>query len=98
MSKSHCDAPATDLLAFAGSTRFSTVLADPPWRFINRTGKMAPEHRRLSRYGTMTVEEIARLPVSQIVNPTARPQRSASGRSAGFERLGLPLQVKYRLA
>lgn len=71
MSKSHCDAPATDLLAFAGSTRFSTVLADPPWRFINRTGKMAPEHRRLSRYGTMTVEEIARLPVSQIVNPTA---------------------------
>lgn len=70
-SSSNCDKPATDLLAFAGSSRFSTVLADPPWRFINRTGKMAPEHRRLSRYGTMTVEEIAGLPVSKIVNPTA---------------------------
>lgn len=65
------DEPAADLLALAGSRRFSTVLADPPWRFINRTGKMAPEHRRLSRYGTMTVEEIAGLPVRKIVNPTA---------------------------
>lgn len=68
---SDCDEPAADLLTFAGSKRFSTILADPPWRFINRTGKMAPEHRRLSRYGTMTVEEIAGLPVSEIVNPTA---------------------------
>ena len=40
--------------------QFATVLADPPWRFVNRTGKVAPEHRRLSRYETMTVEEIAR--------------------------------------
>jgi hypothetical protein len=44
----------------------ATVLADPPWRFVNRTGKMAPEHRRLSRYGTLTVEEIASLPVQKI--------------------------------
>ncbi len=44
--------------------RFSTILADPPWRFQNRTGKVAPEHRRLSRYRTMTVEEICHLPVS----------------------------------
>lgn len=56
-----------DLLKFAGRQRFQTVLADPPWRFQNRTGKMAPEHRRLSRYGTMTVEEICALPVGQIV-------------------------------
>jgi hypothetical protein len=28
---------------------FRTVLADPPWRFTNRTGKVAPEHRRLDR-------------------------------------------------
>ena len=34
--------------------RFGTVLADPPWRFVNRTGKVAPEHRRLARYQTMT--------------------------------------------
>ena len=28
---------------------FSTILSDPPWRFDNRTGKLAPEHRRLRR-------------------------------------------------
>jgi N6-adenosine-specific RNA methylase IME4 len=66
----HVD-PSAELLAFAGSNRFATLLADPPWRFINRTGKMAPEHRRLSRYGTMTVSEIAALPVDQIIGPTA---------------------------
>lgn len=43
--------------------RFSTVLIDPPWRFQNRTGKMAPEHKRLHRYPTMSFEEIAALPV-----------------------------------
>lgn len=46
--------------------RFGTILADPPWRFSNRTGKMAPEHRRLSRYSTMSNQEIMELPVSQI--------------------------------
>jgi len=40
-----------DLLRFAYGRRFATILADPPWRFANRTGKMAPEHKRLSRYG-----------------------------------------------
>jgi N6-adenosine-specific RNA methylase IME4 len=60
-----------NLLRFAGTTKFSTVLADPPWRFINRTGKMAPEHRRLSRYDTMSVEEIAALPVANIAADTA---------------------------
>jgi N6-adenosine-specific RNA methylase IME4 len=63
--------PADDLLAFAGSKRFATILADPPWRFSNRTGKMAPEHRRLSRYSTMSVEDIAALPVAKILTPTA---------------------------
>lgn len=43
---------------------FGTALADPPWRFTNRTGKVAPEHRRLSRYDTMTVEEICALPIA----------------------------------
>jgi N6-adenosine-specific RNA methylase IME4 len=46
--------------------RFATLLADPPWRFINRTGKVAPEHRRLSRYDTLSVEEICALPVPDI--------------------------------
>jgi N6-adenosine-specific RNA methylase IME4 len=63
--------PAPDLLAFARDRKFATLLADPPWRFLNRTGKMAPEHRRLSRYGTLTVAEIAALPVSQILLSTA---------------------------
>lgn len=45
---------------------FSTVLADPPWRFVNRTGKVAPEHRRLSRYDTLTTNEIAGLPVADV--------------------------------
>ena len=44
--------------------QFSTVLADPPWRFQNRTGKVAPEHRRLRRYRTMTLDEICGLPVA----------------------------------
>lgn len=63
--------PIKDLMAFAADRRFHTILADPPWRFTNRTGKMAPEHRRLSRYGTMTVDEIAALPVGLIAGDTA---------------------------
>lgn len=59
------------LLAECGKARFSTVLADPPWQFQNKTGKVAPEHRRLSRYGTLTLEEIMSLPVAEIAAPTA---------------------------
>ncbi len=62
---------SADLLRFVGERRFKTVLADPPWRFMNRTGKVAPEHHRLSRYGTLTVEEIAALPIHQAVDATA---------------------------
>lgn len=47
------------------------MLADPPWRFVNRTGKVAPEHRRLARYETMTVEEICALPVGDVVAQNA---------------------------
>jgi N6-adenosine-specific RNA methylase IME4 len=60
-----------DLLRFADKRRFRTVLADPPWQFTNKTGKVAPEHRRLSRYGTMKLDEISALPVSEIVAPTS---------------------------
>lgn len=48
---------------------FKTILADPPWQFLNSTGKIAPEHKRLSRYGTMTFAEIESLPVEQIAAP-----------------------------
>jgi N6-adenosine-specific RNA methylase IME4 len=60
-----------DLIQWAGKTKFRTILADPPWRFQNSTGKVAPEHRRLSRYDTMTLEEIALLPVKAIAYDTA---------------------------
>jgi N6-adenosine-specific RNA methylase IME4 len=43
-----------------------TILADPPWRFQNRTGKMAPEHLRLARYETMRLGEIEALPVDAL--------------------------------
>jgi N6-adenosine-specific RNA methylase IME4 len=46
--------------------RFGAILADPPWRFANRTGKMAPEHKRLARYSTLTFEEINAIPVAEI--------------------------------
>lgn len=58
---------AQDLLERCEGARFRTILADPPWRFQNRTGKVAPEHRRLSRYGTMTLAEISELPVASLV-------------------------------
>ncbi len=46
---------------------FQTILADPPWRFANRTGKVAPEHRRLDRYSTMSLDAICELPVAEVV-------------------------------
>ncbi|MBM3571570.1 MAG: S-adenosylmethionine-binding protein [Alphaproteobacteria bacterium] len=62
---------ADDLVGFAGSRRFATILADSPWRFMNRTGKMAPEHRRPSRYDTMSADEIAALPAARVAGATA---------------------------
>lgn len=62
---------AEDLLKFARGRRFATVLADPPWQFTNRSGKIAPEHRRLSRYPTLALEEIESLPISELVQETS---------------------------
>lgn len=63
--------PTADFRKSIGGRKFSTVLADPPWQFINRTGKIAPEHRRLSRYDTMGLSEISALPVQECLNTTA---------------------------
>jgi len=60
--------PGHDLLAEVSGT-FRTILADPPWRFQNRTGKVAPEHKRLLRYSTLTMEDIYDLPVAQLAAP-----------------------------
>jgi hypothetical protein len=64
-------AAAEGLLTFAAGRRFGTILADPPWQFTNRTGKMAPEHKRLSRYGTMSLADIAALPVAELASESA---------------------------
>lgn len=60
-----------DLRQFLGNEKFSTVLADPPWRFQNRTGKVAPEHKRLARYPTLTLEEICGLSIADHLKDNA---------------------------
>lgn len=62
---------ATEFLAAAEGRRFGTILADPPWQFQNKTGKVAPEHRRLSRYSTLSLEDISRLPVREVAADVA---------------------------
>ena len=64
-------AVAEDFLQAVTGKRFKTILADPPWQFQNRTGKMAPEHKRLSRYQTMTLDDIKALPVVAAADDTA---------------------------
>jgi N6-adenosine-specific RNA methylase IME4 len=61
---------ARELSRLAGAS-FYTILADPPWQFDNRTGKVAPEHQRLRRYRTMALDEICALPVARVMKPTA---------------------------
>lgn len=64
-------AAGEDLLNFADGRKFGTILADPPWQFQNRTGKVAPEHKRLARYGTMALDDIKALPVAEIAASTS---------------------------
>jgi N6-adenosine-specific RNA methylase IME4 len=59
----------SQLLANEVTGAYGTILADPPWRFQNRTGKMAPEHRRLRRYDTMRVQDIMAMPVAKLALP-----------------------------
>lgn len=62
---------AKDFVHFIGDKRFSTIVADPPWQFQNRTGKVAPEHKRLNRYGTMSLQDIKNIPVHLATTETA---------------------------
>lgn len=55
-----------DLKNFVQEKKYRTIYADPPWQFQNRTGKVAPEHKRLRRYETMTLDDIKKLPVADI--------------------------------
>lgn len=55
-----------DFASSLAGRRFHTIVADPPWQFQNKTGKVAPEHRRLTRYATMTLDDICALPVASV--------------------------------
>lgn len=55
---------ALDFVNNVENKGYKTILADPPWRFTNRSGKVAPEHKRLTRYDTLSLEEIMEIPVS----------------------------------
>jgi N6-adenosine-specific RNA methylase IME4 len=60
-----------DLLQVVARKKFATILADPPWQFTNRTGKITPEYKKLTRYDTMTLDEICALPVSEVARERA---------------------------
>ncbi len=61
----------SNFISFCGEMKYKTILADPPWQFQNRTGKIAPEHKRLNRYPTMCLDEIKSLPISDISDDKA---------------------------
>jgi N6-adenosine-specific RNA methylase IME4 len=67
----HANDTLADLTQTTRGATFRTILADPPWRFVNRTGKIAPEHQRLSRYMTLSTDEICALPVKVMTQETA---------------------------
>ncbi|MBR1781522.1 MAG: S-adenosylmethionine-binding protein [Oscillospiraceae bacterium] len=57
-----------NLSEFVGEKKYRTIYADPPWQFQNRTGKVAPEHKRLTRYETMKLSDIKALPVADFAD------------------------------
>ena len=68
---SNLELTAKDLMSFTNGKKYNTIYADPPWQFQNRTGKVAPEHKRLTRYETMTLSDIKALPVAEIADKKA---------------------------
>lgn len=62
------EATISNLRLFAQGRTFRTIYADPPWQFQNRTGKVAPEHKRLNRYATMSIADIKALPVGELAD------------------------------
>ena len=68
-----------DFTAFVAGRKFKTNLADPPWQFQNRTGKVAPEHKRLSRYRTLTLADIMQLPVGEVRHELPMNPRTCNG-------------------
>ena len=61
-----------NLMNYTNGRKYNTIYADPPWQFQNRTGKVAPEHKRLNRYSTMSIEDIKKLPIESIAGDKAQ--------------------------
>ena len=68
MSKEELEFTINAFRAFTAGKKYKTIYADPPWQFQNRTGKVAPDLYRLARYGSLTLEEIKQLPVSEVAD------------------------------
>lgn len=95
-----------DLLTYVKGEKYQTIYADPPWQFQNRTGKVAPEHKRLNRYPTMTLKDIKELPVAEISGDKAHlylwcpnallPEGLAVMNAWGFEYKGNIVWEKVR--
>ena len=68
MEKTELELTIRDFRGFTAGKTYKTIYADPPWQFQNRTCKVAPEHKRLTRYGTMKLDEIKQLPVSEVAD------------------------------
>ena len=66
MAKTDLEMTIEHFRQYTAGKKYKTIYADPPWQFQNRTGKVAPEHKRLRRYHTMRLDEIKKLPVSEI--------------------------------
>lgn len=62
---------ANEFVKFVEGRRFGTIMADPPWQFQNQSGKVAPEHKRLSRYSTLALDEIMEMPIAEAAAQTA---------------------------
>lgn len=68
MTNKELELTINDFRNFTKGKKYKTIYADPSWQFQNRTGKVAPEHKRLTRYGTMKLNEIKQLPVDEIAD------------------------------
>ena len=64
-TKTDLERTIADFRKYTAGKKYRTIYADPPWQFQNRTGKVAPEHKRLTRYETMQASDIAQLPVAE---------------------------------
>ena len=62
------NATVENFRSFVNGKKYKTIYADPPWQFSNRTGKIAPENKRLSCYPTMCLDDIKTLPVSEVAD------------------------------